>query len=94
MRACIVFESRCGSTAEVGPSLATFDTGLAKVRRLPGSAAGAATRELHRHHHAVVVDQESLYVEDTSGPLLEGALERAASCGRRLGARPARAGRR
>ena len=64
--------------------VATFDTRVAKVRKLPGSAARAASKELRRHHHATVVAQESFYVEDTPGPLLDGELVRAAIWGQRL----------
>ena len=64
--------------------VATFDTRVAKVRRLPGSAAKAATKELRHHHHATVVAHESFYVHDTCGPLLPGELERAESWGARL----------
>jgi hypothetical protein len=67
--------------------VATFDTRAAKARHLPGSAAKAAGKELHRHHHADVIARESFFVDDTAGPLLEGELERAESWGRTLAAR-------
>ena len=74
--------------AELPPSLtmpvATFDTRVAKAKHLPGSAARSATKQLRRHHHAEVQAQESFYVEDTAGPLLDGELDRAAAWGENL----------
>jgi len=64
--------------------VATFDTRVAKAKHLPGSAAKAATRNLRRHHDAEVRAQESFYVEDTPGPLLDGELDRAAAWGEHL----------
>lgn len=74
--------------AELPPRLstpiATFDTRVAKAKRLPGSAARAAAKELRHHHHAAVVEQTSFFVEDTPGPLVEGELDRAFAWGERL----------
>jgi hypothetical protein len=64
--------------------VATFDTRVAKVRHLPGSAAKAAEKELRQDHHARVVARESFLVEDTPGPLLDGELERAEAWGTEL----------
>lgn len=64
--------------------VATFDTRVAKARKLPGSAAKAATKELRHHHHAKVVAQQSFYVDDVAGPLLDGELDRAESWGAEL----------
>lgn len=61
--------------------IATFDTRVAKVKHLPGSAAKAAARDLQHHHHARVTARESFYVEDSPGPLLAGELERAEAWG-------------
>ncbi|MCD9153528.1 flavodoxin family protein [Aeromicrobium duanguangcaii] len=61
--------------------VATFDTRVAKVRRLPGSAAKAAARSVKRHHLGRLIDEESFYVEDREGPLLDGELERARDWG-------------
>jgi len=66
--------------------VATFDTRVAKVRRLPGSAAKAAAKDLRRRHHADVIAHESYYVEDTAGPLVAGELERASAWGAGLAA--------
>lgn len=71
----------------VHPPVATFDTRVAKARKLPGSAAKAAAKELRRHHHADVVAQESFYVDDTAGPILPGELERATAWGAELRSR-------
>jgi len=61
--------------------VATFDTRVAKVRRLPGSAAKAAARVARQHHLGRLVDTESFYVEDMEGPLIDGELERARDWG-------------
>jgi flavodoxin len=68
------------------PHLATFDTRVDKVRRLPGSAARKAVR-VGRSHGFATLGSESFYVEDTAGPLLDGELARARDWGRRLAAR-------
>jgi hypothetical protein len=67
--------------------VATFDTRVAKVRRLPGSAAKAAAKEVRRHHLGRVVAVESFYVDDMAGPLLDGELERARAWGASLATR-------
>lgn len=67
-----------------GIDVATFDTRVAKVRRLPGSAAKAASRLARRHHIGRVIASESFYVDDMSGPLLDGELDRAHAWGTRL----------
>lgn len=71
--------------------VATFDTRVSKVRRLPGSAAKAAAREIRKHHLGRLVDEESFYVADTEGPLLDGELQRAEEWGSSLAARAAAA---
>jgi hypothetical protein len=63
--------------------VAAFDTRVAKVRRLPGSAAAKAAR-LAGHLGYAPAGKESFYVEDTSGPLLSGELERATAWGCQL----------
>lgn len=65
-------------------SVATFDTRVAKVRHLPGSAARKAAKEVRRRHLGHLVDTESFYVEDSPGPLLDGELDRAREWGDRL----------
>jgi Flavodoxin len=60
-----------------GVAAAAFDTRVAKVRRLPGSAARGAAKLLRRHRYAMVAPPESFYVDDVTGPLLQGELDRA-----------------
>lgn len=61
--------------------VATFDTRVAKVRKLPGSAAKAAGKTIKRHHLGRLISTESFYVDDMEGPLLDHELERAAEWG-------------
>ena len=61
--------------------VATFDTRVTKVKRLPGSAAKAAGKEVRRHHLGRLLTSESFYVEDMKGPLHEGELDRAQAWG-------------
>jgi hypothetical protein len=74
--------------AQLAPSgsvdVATFDTRVEKVRRLPGSAAKAAAKEIRRHHLGHLVATESFYVDDMQGPLRDGELERAEMWGAQL----------
>lgn len=65
--------------------VATFDTRVAKARRLPGSAAKGAARIVHRLGYAPAAHAQSFYVLDVDGPLLEGELDRAREFGERLG---------
>lgn len=64
--------------------VATFDTRVAKMRKLPGSAAKAAGRTVKRHHLGRLVDSESFFVEDMEGPLLDHELDRAEEWGATL----------
>lgn len=74
--------------------VATFDTRVAKMKRLPGSAAKSAGKEVRRHHLGRLVDVESFYVDDMQGPLLDGELDRAEAWGAHLSAtRPELRGR-
>ncbi|HET6667830.1 MAG TPA: flavodoxin/nitric oxide synthase [Intrasporangium sp.] len=63
---------------------AVFDTRVAKVRHLPGSAARGAAKALRRKGYRLAADPESFYVLDVQGPLLDGEQERAQSWGERL----------
>lgn len=65
--------------------VATFDTRVDRVRRLPGSAAKKAQR-LARDLGYAPAGHASFYVSDTQGPLLPGELERARAWGRGLAA--------
>ena len=66
---------------------ATFDTRVTKVGKLPGSAAKAAAKVLRRRSLGVVAESASFFVEDSTGPLGEGELDRARAWGARLAAR-------
>jgi hypothetical protein len=66
--------------------IAAFDTRVAKVRMLPGSAARRSIRIAHAHGYGSVGCQ-SFYVEGTAGPLLSGELGRACNWGAGLAAR-------
>jgi flavodoxin len=68
-----------------GP-VATFDTRVAKVRHMPGSAARKAAAILRRQGHRLVAEPESFYVADIRGPLLAGEIQRARTWGAQLGA--------
>ncbi|MBE7325733.1 flavodoxin family protein [Nocardioides sp. Y6] len=65
-------------------AVATFDTRVASMRRLPGSAARAAARAAGRRHLGHVVGRESFYVTGVSGPLADGEVDRAREWGRTL----------
>jgi flavodoxin len=65
--------------------VAAFDTRVAKVRHLPGSAAKAAAKLARKRGYATAIQPESFYVEDVAGPLLDGELDRARAWGERLG---------
>ena len=69
----------------VGARLVTFDTRVAKVRHLPGSAAKSAARTARRHGLTLATSSESFYVDDVQGPLLSGELVRALAWGAGLG---------
>ena len=66
--------------------IATFDTRVAKMRHLPGSAAKAAAKVAHRHGFERAENVESFYVDDMEGPLLEGELTRATEWARQIAA--------
>lgn len=66
--------------------VATFDTRVAKVRRLPGSAARKAAKVMRTLGYVSGTKPESFFVDDTDGPLLEGELDRARAWGELLGA--------
>jgi hypothetical protein len=73
-----------GRTAGTGRFAVAFDTRVAKVRRLPLSAAGAATRQLRRKGFAGVFPPEGFVVADVKGELLDGELGRARDWGTRI----------
>ncbi len=63
----------------------TFDTRIAKVRRLPGSAARSAAKLLRRMGFRMLSTSESFFVNDTTGPIRDVELERAERWGAELG---------
>jgi len=69
--------------------MATFDTRVSKVRYLPGSAAKGAARFVRKLGYSSAAEAESFYVDDVSGPLRDGELERARAWGERLGGQAA-----
>jgi hypothetical protein len=69
------------------PTVATFDTRVDKVRRLPGSAARKAAHLVRRHGLRLAGPARSFYVSDMAGPLLEGEVARATTWGRELAGR-------
>lgn len=76
-------------TPSQGAVFAAFDTRVGRIRRLPGSAARAATRSLRKRGAVSVASPHSFHVGRERGPLLSGELEAARSWGislARLGA--------
>ena len=65
---------------------ATFDTRIDRPR-VPGSAARKAARRLRQMKLELVAPAESFFVDGTTGPLLEGELERAHRWGEALAVR-------
>lgn len=65
--------------------VATFDTRVAKVRHLPGSAARRAAHLTKHSGYGEAAKPTSFYVADVAGPLLDGELARAEAWGDRLG---------
>jgi flavodoxin len=63
---------------------ASFDTRADKARRLPFSAAPAARRRLLKRGYHDAGEPVGFAVDDISGPLLDGELERASAWGRDL----------
>jgi flavodoxin len=74
------------SGLRAGPStglVATFDTRVARMRHLPGSAAKKATKLALALGYTPVA-RESFYVTDVAGPPLPGEVDRAREWGRSL----------
>jgi flavodoxin len=69
-----------------GLAVATFDTRVSRVRRLPGSAARSAARVLRRHHVRLLTLPQSFFVDDVAGPLAADEVGRAHAWGERLAA--------
>jgi hypothetical protein len=69
------------TTAGTAPLAAVFDTRVTKVRHIPKSASSRAARFLHHLGFHLVDRTAHFLVEDVSGPLLPGELDRAARWG-------------
>jgi hypothetical protein len=65
--------------------VATFDTRITKVRRLPGSAAKAAAKALRRRGFKAITEPASFYVDESVGPVSEAELTRAREWGELVG---------
>jgi hypothetical protein len=72
-------------TAAEAPRVATFDTRIAKVRRLPGSAARSAAKLLRRLGYRQLGSSGSFFVNDSTGPVPDVEIERAKRWGTELG---------
>jgi hypothetical protein len=64
---------------------AAFDTRFKKPRWLTGSAARAAEKRLREIGYRIAAPAESFFVAGTTGPLVDGELDRARRWGNRLG---------
>jgi hypothetical protein len=64
---------------------ATFDTRIAKVRRLPGSAARSAAKVLRHRDFQLLTVPASFFVDESTGPIREVEVERARRWGEELG---------
>ncbi|TDU83374.1 hypothetical protein EV138_5838 [Kribbella voronezhensis] len=65
--------------------VATFDTRITKVRRLPGSAAKAAAKALRKQGFKAITDPSSFYVDESVGPVSDAELARAREWGELVG---------
>ena len=83
VREWLALFARDASATTKRPAVAVFDTRVAKVRRLPGSAAARVGRTVTKAGFTVV-DRCSFYVEGTRGPLVAGEHERARQWGSAL----------
>lgn len=66
-----------------GANAAAFDTSIRKPN-LPGSAARKAYKQLRKRGYNIAVPAEIFHVEDTTGPISDGELERAREWGELL----------
>jgi flavorubredoxin len=66
-------------------AVATFDTRVRRPR-VPGSAARAALKQLRRNGFRIAVPAVTFWVDGTTGPLVDGEVERARAWGDALGA--------
>lgn len=82
--AALVEDSASNSGGRL-PRVATFDTRIAKVRRLPGSAARSAAKLLRHHGFQLLTGSASFFVDESTGPIREPEIERARRWGEELG---------
>jgi hypothetical protein len=66
------------------PRVAVFDTRASKVRRVPASASRRAATMLRHKGYRLVGTPTGFLVEDVSGPLVPGEIDRARAWGRAL----------
>lgn len=66
--------------------VATFDTKVSRVKRLPGSAAKTAAKVAGKHGYPRADHAHSFLVTGAEGPLADGELERAVEWGQHLAA--------
>lgn len=69
-------------TELAGVQVAPFDTRVASLTALPGSAAAAAARVVRSAGIPLTQRPTSFYVEGMTGPLVAGELDRARAWGR------------
>lgn len=75
---------RAGGRGTDGLQVATFDTRITKVRRLPGSAARAAAKQLRRMGYRMLTQPENFYLDETTGPISTTEITRARHWGTQL----------
>ena len=66
------------------PPVAAFDTRVTKVRHLPKAASTRAAKLLSRAGYPVAARPAPFFVDDLTGPITEGELDRARAWGRRI----------
>jgi hypothetical protein len=76
---------RAGGNPPRDLRVTTFDTRIAKVRRLPGSAARSAAKLLRRMGYRMIGTSESFFVNEMTGPIRDVEIERARRWGAELG---------
>lgn len=65
---------------------ATFEMRVSPAWDTAQPAGRAASHELMRHHHSLVVRSSVFYLRDVRGPIVDGELERALAWGQHLAA--------
>ncbi|MFG1625365.1 flavodoxin family protein [Kribbella sp. NPDC049227] len=84
--AALATDTRSGTGRGSKPlEVATFDTRITKVRRLPGSAARSAAKVLRKLGFRLITTSASFFVDDSTGPIGEVEIDRARRWGEELG---------